>query len=202
MEYNFDGVYGPIPNENGEVNLFNYAKFYIKDYENITEIPEENKIYLDMVFTNPDYKVTNMARMFLWCSNLKSIDTANWNTGNCLTMNGMFFCCEALEEIDVSKWDTSKVKDMATMFTNCKSLKKLDVSKWDTSNVVYMERLFSNCKSLISLDLSEWDFTKVKNITMIFWNCMHLYHLKFPKKNAEVFNRFYDKVNNIIWIKS
>ena len=62
--------YGPLPNENGEIDLGNYAKDYIANYLGITELPEGNKKYLDEVLTTGKYKVVNMSAMFDNCSSL------------------------------------------------------------------------------------------------------------------------------------
>lgn len=98
-EYNFDGVYGPIPNVDGTVDLSYYASKYIANYINNYQLPAKNKEYLDIVLTTDKYKVINMSHMFDGCYGLKSLDVSNWDTSNVTDMSHMFDGCYTLTTI-------------------------------------------------------------------------------------------------------
>ena len=179
QSYNFDGVYGPIPNDDGTVDLSYWASnYYLKD-GNPSELPAESKAYLDEVLTTGKYKVVNMSCMFYTndlktSTKLASLDVSNWDTSNVTDMFGMFFNCNELTTLDVSNWDTSNVTNMNNMFSNCNSLTTLDVSNWDTSNVTDMSYMFYQCNDLVTLDVSNWDTSNVKNMSNMFYQliCM------------------------------
>ena len=167
--------YGPLPNENGEIDLSYYAGDYITnlDFTTITELPEENKKYLDEVLTTDKYKVVNMYYMFYRCNSLTSLDVSNWNTNNVTDMSYMFNYCRDLTSLNVSNWDTSNVTNMYYMFGDC-NLTTLDVSNWDTSNVTNMSHMFYNCYDLTSLDVSNWNTSNVTSMDSMFENCNSL----------------------------
>ena len=166
--------YGPLPNEDGEIDLSNYARDHIANYQNVTELPEENKKYLDEVLTTGKYKVVNMYKMFNGCESLTSLDVSNWNTSNVTNMNNMFDFCTSLTSLDVSNFDTSNVTDMGGMFAACESLTSLDLSNFDTSNVTNMNYMFTGCNSLTSLDVSNWDTSNVTDMHNMFTDCNSL----------------------------
>ena len=169
-----DDGYGPAPDNEGNVNLTYYAKDYIANYQNVTELPEGNKKYLDEVLTTGKYKVVNMSYMFSSCNKLTSLDVSNWNTSNVTGMYGMFNYCYELISLDVSNWDTSNVTSMGYMFNCCTSLTSLDVSNWDTSNITDMSWMFYNCQSLTSLNVSNWDTSNVTSMRSMFRYCNDL----------------------------
>ena len=166
--------YGPLPNEDGTVDLSDYAENYIGNYIHVTELPEKNKKYLDEVLTTGKYKVVNMRYMFADCNSLTSLDVSNWDTSNVTDMNWMFGNCRYLTSLDVSNWDTSNVTSMTYMFYDCNKLTSLDVSNFDTSNVTSMYRMFYNCNKLTSLDVSNWDTSNVTNMYRMFSDCNSL----------------------------
>ena len=83
-EYNYDGTYGPIPDENGLVDLSYYARDYISNYRNITTIPEENQKYLDS-----GLKASNMSNMFHSCTYLTNVDISKIIGGS----RSLLYCC-------------------------------------------------------------------------------------------------------------
>ena len=170
IEYTFDGVYGPIPNEDGTVDLTYYARDHIANYQNITELPEGNKKYLDEVLTIGKYKVVNMTYMFNNCNSLTSLDISNWNTSNVSSMYGMIKYCDSLTSLDVSNWDTSNVTDMGYMFSNCNSLTTvigtIDMSK--VSNYSYMLQNTSKLQSInikLPSSISQSSFLRTSRVT-------------------------------------
>ena len=166
--------YGPLPNEDGTVDLSDYAENYITNYRNITELPEGNKKYLDEVLTTGKYKVVNMKNMFEYCQSLITLDVSNWNTSNVTSMSNMFTNCDKLTSLDLSNWDTSNVTSMSYMFYGCNSFTSLDLSNWNTSNVTSMSSMFNYCNSLTSLDVSNFDTSNVTNMDWMFNYCNSL----------------------------
>lgn len=200
MSYKFDKKYGPFPNKNGEINLSYYFSKYVKDYYNISGLPEENKEYLDEVFRN--YIVTNTSYMFFGCrfDNLDIL--SDLNMSNVTNMHAMFYMCENIKKLNLSNWITEKVKDMSYMFWGCSSLEDLKISTWNTRNVIDMGFMFCWCKSLNNLDISGWDTSNVKDMHFAFNNCKNLINItgiidfSSCKENA---NMFYNdtKLKNI-----
>lgn len=179
MAYEFDGKYGPIPNNDGYVSLFNYSKKYIKHRTGITELPDENKEYLNEVFTNPKYKVVNTSYLFLNCFCLESVDVSDWDMSNVIEMDYMFAYCTSLKTLDVSKWDMHNVEDMEKSFYKCSSLENLDVSKWDTHKIEILTDTFNGCKSIKTLDISNWYTPFLEYMTQTFMDCESLTFLDF-----------------------
>jgi len=67
--------------------------------------------------------VTNMHNMFLYCSNLTSLDISGFNTANVTDMQDMFAVCPALTTIYVGdEWSTDAVTQSTRMFYGCTSL--------------------------------------------------------------------------------
>ena len=173
-EYNYDGTYGPIPDEKGLVDLSKYAQNYISNYRNISEIPEENQKYLDS-----GLKASNMSVMFSsgHASNtvrFTNINISKIDTSNVTDMNTLFFNCNSLTSLDLSNFDTSQVTNMNSMFNACLSLTTLDLSNFDTSNVTDMMNMFRVCLSLTTLDLSNWDTSNVTDMYAMFYECNKL----------------------------
>ena len=198
--YGYDGQFGPIPDENGLVNLSDYKDNYIGSYSIIDVIPQDNLAYLksgliadsDMsgMFSNAliiayipkleinTSNVTNMSSLFSYCTKLTSLDLSDFNTSKVTNMWWMFAYCQSLTSLDLSSFDTSKVINMSGMFHYCKSLTSLNLSHFDTSNVTNMSDMFRDCKSLTSLDLSNFDTSKVTDMSGMFKGCEQLNNFK------------------------
>ena len=141
-------------------------RFGVK-YPNPTSFKEKslyNVNYIDIS------NLISANEMFRYCTNLMSINTANWDTSKITNMGNMFFNCSNLISLDVSNFDTSNVYNMGYMFCNCQKLISLDVSNFNTSNVTTMSYMFCNCQKLISLDVSNFDTSNVTNMQNIFNN--------------------------------
>ena len=94
-------------------------------------------------------KAKKIKYMFYLCSNLKNIDTTNWDTSNVTDMFGVFRMCQSLESLDLSNFDTSNVIYMDYLFQYCQKLKTIYVSdKWNNSKVVTSAYMFQSCSSL------------------------------------------------------
>ena len=73
-------------------------------------------------------EVTNMEKMFMLCSSLKSLDVSHFNTSNVTNMNKMFYWCGPAN-LDLSSFNTSKVTNMGSMFSMYSKLKTLTIGK-------------------------------------------------------------------------
>ena len=161
----------------GIIKLSQNAAGFFSNLSNITYI---NGIkYLDTS------DVTDMSRMFYYCSNLKSLDLSSFNTSNVTTMSNMFNQCINLESLNISSFDTSKVTDMSVMFQSCRKLKSLNISNFDTSNVTKMVGLFNGCESLESLDLNNFNTSNVTDMSFMFGACFGLKTLNIANFNTD-----------------
>ena len=107
-------------------------------YSTFTEVPE----WVDF------NGVTDMNRMFQYCSNLQTIQLID--TSNVKSMYYMFSDCVNLKTIP--QLDTSNVTNMSYMFNGCSNLQT--IPQLDTSNVNkmgYMFYSFGGFKTLVSL---------------------------------------------------
>ena len=72
--------------------------------------------------------VTDMSKMFYYCSSLTSLDVTNFNTAEVTDMGNMFFGCSSLTTIYASsKFVTTQVSNSSGMFYNCEKLKGEEV---------------------------------------------------------------------------
>ena len=118
--------------------------------------------------------VTNMSKMFYWCSALTSLDLSSFNTSNVTDMSDMFHYCRFLTSLDLSSFNTSSVTNMSKMFYYCDKLTSLTLNSFNTSNVTDMNYMFFGCNKLTSLDLSSFNTSSVKNMHAMFYICFEL----------------------------
>ena len=147
---------------------------------------------LDLSHLNTN-NVTNMGAVFYYSDNLTSVDLSGWNTSNVTNMQSMFTDCHYLTSLDLSSWDTRNLTYMGNMFQNCYKLKFLDLNHFDTSNVTDMNQVFRDCTSLTSLDVSGWNTEKVTSMHGMFDGCTSLTSLDVSGWNTE-------KVSDIIYM--
>ena len=140
-------------------------------------------------------KVTNMSRMFYYCSKLTSFDVGKFNTVNVTNMSYMFRGCSSLTSLGVTKFNTANVTDMGYMFFGCSKLTSLDVTKLNTEKVTNMSYMFYGCSSLTSLDVTKFNTANVTNMSNMFYTCSKLTSLDVTKFNtekvADMSNMFY-----------
>ena len=139
---------------------------------------------LDVSHFNTD-NVTDMGGMFYYCSSLTSLDVSNFNTKNVANLNRMFEGCSSLTSLDLSNFNTENVTDMGWMFDCCSSLTSLDVSNFNTGNVVNMGYMFNDCTSLTSLDVSNFNTDNVTGMCDMFGHCKVLTSLDVSNFNTE-----------------
>ena len=119
-------------------------------------------------------KVTNMARMFEYCSSLTNLNVSGFKTDNVTDMSCMFGNCSGLTSLNISSFNTENVTDMSGMFGSCSGLTNLDVTNFKTDNVTDMNGMFSDCSSLKSLDLSGFNTESVTGMQAMFSGCSNL----------------------------
>ena len=136
-------------------------------FDSATGLVDTDLTYLDTS------KMTSMYGMFnlrLEQSQLKKIDTSNWDTSNVTTMRIMFQGCPSLTYINTSNWDISKVTDMSYMFNGCYNLCLTDFEGFlnkDFSNVSDTQCMFANCYNIIK-NPTDADYTTSINKLDLF----------------------------------
>ena len=110
--------------------------------------------------------VTNMTHIFVGCTNLQTI--SQLDTSNVTNMNYMFGSCKNL--INIPQLNTSNVTDMGGMFVYCTNL--INIPQLDTSNVTNMGGMFRSCKNILTIP--ELDTSNVTNMCNMFVYCTNL----------------------------
>jgi len=119
-------------------------------------------------------QTTSMRKVFLNCTNLKTLDLSGWVTNRVTDMNGMFEGCENLKYVVLSGWNTDRVIDMQDMFKECISLQFLDSAALKVPSVQNLGGMFKGCATLKSLDLSGFVTARGRQYESMFAGCEHL----------------------------
>lgn len=127
--------------------------------------------------------VISMSRMFLFCTDLTSLNVSSFNTSNVTDMSLMFNQLKSLKSIDLSNFDTSNVTNMARMFRDS-GFVTLNLSNFNTSNVTNMETMFFGNINLESLDVSNFDTSNVTNMYAMFASNSKLKNLNLCSFNT------------------
>ena len=147
------------------INKYGINAHYPKDMTEYFRYRKEEKIPL--LELNPNTgDVINMAGMFNWCENLKTIPLLD--TSNVTNMAGMFGFCTNLKTIP--KINTAKVVNMSDMFGQCKNIEEIPLL--DTSHVTNMFGMFSRCELLKAIP--ELNTANVSNMQAMFGYCSSL----------------------------
>ena len=101
----------------------------------------------DLISYSDTSSVTDMNRMFQFCTNLITIPQLN--TSNVTNMHYMFNKCSNLTTIP--QLDTSKVTIMRNTFSYCEKLIKIDISYMNITSTSNSQEFASNCCSLTKL---------------------------------------------------
>ncbi len=150
----------------GGINAKTACQDLFCNYTNVKEINFNKCFHTD--------NATSFGYMFIYCTNLESVDFNGFNTSSVTNMAFMFYACESLKELNVSNFDTSNVTNMESMFNDCASLSTLDISNFDTSNVTNMNLMFCNCQKIKELHWKELDTSAVTNMKGMFSACQSL----------------------------
>ena len=129
--------------------------------------------------------VTDMSKMFYYCSSLTSLDVTHFNTAKVKDMYCMFYNCSSLTSLDVTHFNTEEVRNMSFMFYRCSSLTSLDVTHFNTEKVTNMNSMFENCSSLTSLDVTNFNTAEVTDMCNMFSNCVALTSLYLTNFNTK-----------------
>lgn len=122
-------------------------------------------------------EMTSASYMFTNCSNLKYINTTNWNFSKLSNITSLFRNCSSLEHIEFKNCDFSNAFYIYSLFEGCSSLKSIDISEWKTSNRLNsMLSVFKNCTSLEYINFGNLDFSQTTDIAIssMFNNCISL----------------------------
>ena len=163
---------------------FAYSKAFEPELYDTSNVTDMSRMFyycteltnLDLSTWNVD-NVINMSSIFNRCSKLTNINVSTWNTSQVTNMNGMFFSGITLASINISNFNTSNVTDMSSMFSSCSGLTKLDLSNFSTNNVTDMSSMFSSCKKLTELNVSNFNTSNVTDMYYMFSSCMGLTEL-------------------------
>lgn len=140
------------------------------------------------------HNVTNMKGMFLFCTELTSLNVSSFNTANVTDMSFMFNQLQSLTNINLSNFNTSNVSNMERMFRDS-GFVNLDLSNFNTSNVTNMDTMFYGNTNLESLDVSSFNTTNVTNMIAMFALTDSLKYIyvghNWTTANADTTNMFY-----------
>ena len=107
-------------------------------------------------------EVTNMWRMFAWCSELTSLDLSHFNTSKVTNMAYMFYRCTGLTSLDLSSFNTTNVTDMSAMFYYCSNLTTIYAGEeWSTEAVTNSSQMFNYSTSLVGGQGTTYDANHV-----------------------------------------
>ena len=169
-DYVFDGTYGPIPDENGFVDLTDYAKKYIADYKTVTEIPAENMEYLNHCTPN------NMTRTFAGLVKVPTIDVSGMDTSH---VSSFSYCFDGSasdtksdpsvlsEIVGLNNLDFSSAIDVSYMFSYISNMKHLDLSNIKLTSLKNLNYLIM-FSAFETLDLTNVDLSKIENMDYAF----------------------------------
>ena len=151
-------------------------------------LPQEYTRYTTHAVVKSGVKPHSLYSWFGGFEGLETADLSGLNSSQVTDMERMFWFCTSLTALDLSTLDTSQVTDMNGMFYECSSLSTLDLSGFDTSQVRCFGReagsrdsgMFEGCSSLTSLDLSSFDMGQAEAVGGMFSGCSSLESLKLP----------------------
>ena len=146
------------------MNMANYARLNIPNYNTITSIPEEhlpNSINTSLA-QNWSYAFNN-------CRRLTNLPDPFYNTSNATNLYGMFGTCNSYLTT-IPNFDTSNVTDMSRMFYYCYRLS--NIPNFNTNNVINMQRMFERCYDITIAP--NFNTSKVIDMGAMFKQCIKL----------------------------
>ena len=117
-----------------------------------------------------DFRPTTTAMWFYRCEALKQIEGLEYlNTQNVTDMNRMFWFCSGLTSLDLSHFNTQNVTDMSRMFSGCSALATISSNTaWQCPQ---SEEMFAGCtqlKGAVAYDENKTDVTMANPETGYF----------------------------------
>ena len=126
-------------------------------------------------------KVTTMHRAFRSCQNLLSLDGENWKLSKVTNLYEAFAYCQSLTSLNSKNWDLSSVTSLYYTFQNCYKLTGLETDNWNLSNLTTLAYTFIGCRSLTTLNTANWDLSNVTSLESTFSGCSSLTNLDTSK---------------------
>ena len=127
-----------------------------------------------------------MRGMFVRDEFITELDFSGWDTSTVTDMSKMFCFCSSLADFDLRHLNTSSVTNMSFMFSRFGGTDTLDLSCLDTSSVTDMSNMFFQSWGLKDLNLSSFDTSSVKSSEGFLWGPLELENLtvgpKFDRK--------------------
>ena len=128
-----------------------------------------------------------MRGMFVRDEFITELDFSGWDTSTVTDMSKMFYFCSKLADFDLEHLDTSSVTDMSYMFARLCGAETLDLSCLDTSSVTDVSHMFSQSWGLRELNLSGFDTSSVKYGSWFLWGGLELEKLTVgPEFNCTI----------------
>ena len=124
--------------------------------------------------------------MFRNCSNVETINLANFNTEGAKDMSYMFYNCNKLEDLKLGdNFNTNSVESMHSMFAGCSKLTRINISTFNTAKVTDMRAMFYKCNSITKLEFpATFDTRKVRDMGYMFHTCKSLNKLDLSSFNT------------------
>ena len=170
------------------------SELYLNDKKitfcNKYKFQNQGEYTLNIKFKN---KISNIAKMFVQCLNLKYLDFSSFNSDNVKNIDDIFSRCTNLTYLNLTNFNSSSITNMSKIFMNCSSLIDLNLSNFNTTNITNMSQLFMNCSSLINLNLSNFNTKNVTDMSYMFFKCSSL-------KTLNLLSEF--KTNNVVNMES
>lgn len=113
-----------------------------KAYEGNNVLTNNYEVFTGLEYLNTS-EVTDMTRMFYYCSVRSGLDLSHFNTEKVTSMNEMFAGCLSLNPLNFASFNTSNVTNMQGMFFKF-SATTLDISDFNTNKVTNADRMFSS----------------------------------------------------------
>ena len=187
-------------------SIGNFTITMLLDTSNITSFYRMFYLIKNMISISfsPQFNtenITDMSYMFLYDSQLTSIDITNFKTSNVIDMSFMFSYCDSLTSINLSNFNTQKVVNMSYMFSGS-GFKSLDLSKFDSKNLTNMYSMFTYCYSLEDINLSNFNSEKVVDMSYLFSYCNSLTSINLSGLNTKSVKRIGYMFNHCISLTS
>lgn len=133
---------------------------------------------IQAIYLPPDIsKITNWARAFQACQNLKIVKglTSPWST-SCTTTALMFAGCTSINSISLPATLPNSITTFQNMFASCTALLQIKIPNWPTglTGANALQSVFSNCISLRNVDMPSALPNGATNVSSMFSNCQNL----------------------------
>ena len=136
-----------------DISKFNTSKVIDMSYMFKTCNQLEELIINPKTFITKEVK--NMARMFVECFSLKTINIVSFNTEKVVFFDYMFNKCENLKNIDLSNFTNLDNTNLIHMFDGCSNLEKLDLSSLKIGDNNKIDNMFDEMEKIKEIKVNE-----------------------------------------------